>query len=38
MIAKYRGGSVPSPPPGRTPADSPLAAEAAATATTVRGN
>ena len=32
MIGKYRGGSVPSPPPGRTPADSPLAAEAAATA------
>ena len=36
MIAKYRGGSVPSPPPGRTPADSPLAAEADETAATAR--
>ena len=36
MIAKYRGGSVPSPPPGRPPADSPLAAEADETAATAR--
>ena len=37
MIGKYRGGAVPAPPPARTPSDSPLAAEAAATAENVRG-
>jgi methionyl-tRNA synthetase len=36
MIGKYRGGSVPLPPPSRQPADSPLAAGASATAVTVR--
>jgi methionyl-tRNA synthetase len=36
MIGKYRGGAVPAPPPARTPSDSPLAAEAAATAENVR--
>ena len=36
MIGKYRGGAVPAPPAGRAAADSPLAAEAAATAEAVR--
>jgi methionyl-tRNA synthetase len=36
MIGKYRGGTVPAPPPARTPTDSPLAAEAAAAAETAR--
>ena len=36
MIAKYRGGAVPAPPPGRTPSESPLADEAEATAERAR--
>jgi methionyl-tRNA synthetase len=36
MIGKYRGDAVPAPPPGRTPTDSPLAAEAVATAEAAR--
>ncbi len=36
MIAKYRGGAVPAPPPGRAPSESPLADEAEATAEKAR--
>ena len=36
MIDKYRGGAVPAQPAGRSPDDSPLAAEASATAQTAR--